>query len=75
MEAVEEAVGLSTLPSELLLRVLRSAGAPAIALAACTCRRLRAAQAELAPVAAFASALVQIVRAHTRGCLRSAGAD
>ena len=70
MEAVKEAVSLSTLPPELLLRVLRSAGAPAVAASACTCKRLRAAQAELAPVAAFASALVQIVRAHTREHLR-----
>ena len=50
--------GLLGLTDELLLKILHSAGAPAVARAATLCRRLRHAQQQLAALPAFASAAV-----------------
>jgi hypothetical protein len=71
----EEAYSLASLPPEVLLNILRCAGARAVAAAACTCTRLRAVQAELAAVPAFSSALVRMVRAaRVCACLVHVGA-
>ncbi|KAL4443953.1 hypothetical protein ABPG75_011690 [Micractinium tetrahymenae] len=50
--------GLMGLADELLLKILLSAGAPAVARAATLCRRLRHAQQQLSALPAFASAAV-----------------
>lgn len=64
--------GLLGLADELLLKILHSAGAPAVARAATLCRRLRHVQQQLAALPAFASAAVIEDDQEVEECVRGA---